>query len=607
MRQEFPAWTCVTPDTQLIRRLISRAFALDSFCAPSLISRPQFWKDVYQGGRRYCSEALVNSLLGWSCKMLDVSSQLISQVSFGDAFLGEAKMLLAAEGTHVNIPSIQALGVLAWIEICQGNGEEACVLAQESVRSSIYLGLQNYPDPIDEDFRDARALAYCGGFTLMRMLRLLTGRLEPKTGPLFMRLELGSEDGGQDTPEVRVERGISLQMRFFSEVQFCAPVSRFTFEVTETVHTFLSYNLSGAMTAADLEEAYAKCIGYYTRFTKESVRDIPNTPDLLFAHIWYQYCLLSLLRPFVRSNASLAGGGVPQLLHGATPTVVCQQSSEAVIFLTSTYQTRYSLKHPPPLLPHVVFAATLYQLSLLISPHCVYSDPSAFVGTPSQPPSRPNLESPRYSLSMSRPHHLIAEQQQERPPPLSPTLTMQAQREARRRASGMSSTSLCLSVGSEHAQPSLSRFASSTTSDMGEGSSSEASFDILPAFTSAPIDLVTVSSLQLASMAAQHAGAASAVRMLHSLGSVENLAGSNIDLAMWARSLPFQLDGFMAATLWTALGGERDPIDSSEGVVGLGISGQPQVPDFIGTDESYQRVEVPPLGDGVRPRTPVCG
>lgn len=72
-------------------------------------------------------------------------------------------------------------------------------------------------------------------------------------------------------------------MRFFSEVQFCPPIARFTFEVTETVHTFLSYNLSKAMTASDLEDAYSKCIGCYTIFTKHSVRDIANTPELLFA------------------------------------------------------------------------------------------------------------------------------------------------------------------------------------------------------------------------------------------------------------------------------------------------------------------------------------
>jgi len=125
-------------------------------------------KDIHEGGRQYCSEALANALLGWSCKMLDASSQLISQVSFGDAFLGEAKMLLSGEQSLANIPSIQALGVLAWTEMGQGNGEEAYNLAQESVRSSIQLVLQTFPNQQDEEFRNAQALTYCGAFTLIR-------------------------------------------------------------------------------------------------------------------------------------------------------------------------------------------------------------------------------------------------------------------------------------------------------------------------------------------------------------------------------------------------------------------------------------------------------
>jgi hypothetical protein len=72
-------------------------------------------------------------------------------------------------------------------------------------------------------------------------------------------------------------------MRFFSELNFCPPVARFVFEVTETAHTFLSYNFSKAMTATDLEEAYGKCLSHRTRFAEQSSPNIASTPDLLFA------------------------------------------------------------------------------------------------------------------------------------------------------------------------------------------------------------------------------------------------------------------------------------------------------------------------------------
>lgn len=77
--------------------------------------------------------------------------------------------------------------------------------------------------------------------------------------------------------------GIALQMRFFGELSFCLPVAKFVFEVTEAVDTFCSYNYSKAMTAEDLEGAYRKCVGCYSRFTETFGPDTGSTPDVLFA------------------------------------------------------------------------------------------------------------------------------------------------------------------------------------------------------------------------------------------------------------------------------------------------------------------------------------
>jgi hypothetical protein len=115
---------------------------------------------------------------------------------------------------------------------------------------------------------------------------------------------------------------------------------------------------------------------------------------------------------------------------------------------------------------------------------------------------------------------------------------------------------------------------SRAASDKGEGSSSsDTGVDILPAFTSAPADLVTVGSLQLVSMGAQHIGAARAARAIRSVGSVDELAGSGIDLSVWARSLALQVDEFMVSTVWAGLGLEKGPVESPEGLVGLGVLG----------------------------------
>lgn len=80
----------------LRQRLVARFFA-GSFSSLSLISQSQFLEDFREGNHRYCSESLVNAILGKACKLFNATSQLISRVNFGDAFLGEAKRLLVAE------------------------------------------------------------------------------------------------------------------------------------------------------------------------------------------------------------------------------------------------------------------------------------------------------------------------------------------------------------------------------------------------------------------------------------------------------------------------------------------------------------------------------
>lgn len=162
-------WTRVTSDAGLVHRLFARFFA-SSLPHLSLISPRHFMLDFRDGNRRYCSEALVNAVLAMACRLATETSQLVSRVSFGDAFMGEAKGLLAQEEDNVNLPCIQALAILALAEMAQGNEEEAGELAHESVRACIrfVLQTQHRNNSVDADFRTVRAMAYCGGFSLLR-------------------------------------------------------------------------------------------------------------------------------------------------------------------------------------------------------------------------------------------------------------------------------------------------------------------------------------------------------------------------------------------------------------------------------------------------------
>jgi hypothetical protein len=166
------SWTTVTADLQLVQQLVAKFFSSPSSLLH--VSQAQFLQDFCDGNQRYCSAALINVILGRACRLLDCPAQLISQVSFGDAFMGEARRLLSAEPTHAAIPSIQALGLMALTEMGQGNDDEAWNLAQESVRSSILLALQAQSSPpLEGDDKAVWALSFCGGFTVMRYAAVL--------------------------------------------------------------------------------------------------------------------------------------------------------------------------------------------------------------------------------------------------------------------------------------------------------------------------------------------------------------------------------------------------------------------------------------------------
>ncbi|KAK3396938.1 putative C6-zinc finger TF, regulator of conidiation [Sordaria brevicollis] len=569
-------WTSITSDAPLIQRLLSKFFSAPCSLL-CFIQQSSFMKAFREGDPRYCSEALVNAILGKACKSYGTTSNIVSRMTFGDAFLGEAKRLLASEPNHVNLPSIQALAVLALAEISQGNDDEAWDLAWASVRAAIHFGRQTREQTyhVDQELVTVRALSYCGGFSLIHMLRLLTGRLDLTTGPFFMRLYQDSGETAEDEPKNRIERGLALHMQFLAELEHCPPLPRFVFTVTAAVHTFSSYLFSNAATADELEDAYGKCLDAHKHFKETFSLDIDTTPDLLFAQIWYHYCLLALLRPLVKSTASLRDSATttPTLRNDAKPSDICQQSSEAIIYLTSTYQTRFSLGNPPELLPHMLFAAVLYQLTLTLdSEHptpSVNDGSQEFIESPVlmststhasfsthkhsnnlvPPPSNPIPFTSQTSSSSSS-----------FPQPLSPVLKLEVGhghghgQVAHRRASSISLPSTFDSYGNR--RPSTSLASSSLTShdpSERESSVSDTQSDLLPLFTSEPADLVTIGSLQLASM--QHLGAIEATRLLRSLGTVQDLAGStNLDLATLAEALPFPMDDFNTSTLYTGLG-----------------------------------------------------
>lgn len=257
--------------------------------------------------------------------------------------------------------------------------------------------------------------------------------------------------------------------------------------------------------------------------------------------IWYQFCLLSLLQPFVTGSASLVDG-LPHSLSGdATPGAVCRQASEAIVTLTSIYQTRHCLTYLPPLLPYMVFAAALHQLSLVNGPACPAEE---------QQQQEERVESP-YALSPRSGLDSTDSQRETRssppisgrprrtrgptagaPEPASHASASQTQKIAAERPSSLATASTCLPHDSQARWPRVCSFLSSATSDRDELCSSDTASDMLPSFTSRPTDLVTIGSLQLASMGLQHPGAAEAANLLRGVVSASGAQGPKLNEAL---------------------------------------------------------------------------
>ncbi len=275
-------------------------------------------------------------------------------------------------------------------------------------------------------------------------------------------------------------------------------------------------------------------------------------PGLTASRIWYNFCLLSLLQPFVTRSVSVVDGLPPSLTGDTTPQTVCRQASEAIISLTSTYQARYSLAYLPPLLPYMVFAAVLHQASLTAPPLYQACQQEQLVESPEPLPPEP-MYGPSSSLlasKLSNPSAVFYFATTKLGAPVSEPSSLpparQASRSAQRKNSVLSTSSTCFSNDDQVRRPSVCSFVSSATSEVAGSPSpvsSDAKSDTLPTFTLQPGDLVAVGLLQLASMGAQHPGAAEAAHLLRTVGSSEDMTKLHPPSSQFSGPKPISRDG----------------------------------------------------------------
>ncbi|KAH8901993.1 hypothetical protein BR93DRAFT_991763 [Coniochaeta sp. PMI_546] len=354
--QSLHPWTGVIQDVELLHRLVHHYF---DHCFPdfSFVCKERFLGDLDKETGVYCSATLLNAILGLASQSYDASSKGGLESCPSRHFLSQANELLRAHKARPGMTDIQATGILALAEANVGNDEAAYYLATDCARRAVLLKLEMDSEfaQTDDPFQlEALATTFCGAFSLIRIFRILTGRLSCQSGPLFMRLTSNNDVTATDTPAARVERGVALQQHFFSQLDRCPQLLRFINTVTEIAHTICSYHHDDGVTPADLVPAYDKCLQAWSSFSSWLPTRSETDRNVLFAQIWYNYILTVLFSTLIDSSIDLR--------NGITPEAVVIQASETIIFLTGVYQAQYGFLSVHPFLPHMVFAATLVQL-----------------------------------------------------------------------------------------------------------------------------------------------------------------------------------------------------------------------------------------------------
>ncbi|KAB5536119.1 hypothetical protein GE09DRAFT_341374 [Coniochaeta sp. 2T2.1] len=134
-------------------------------------------------------------------------------------------------------------------------------------------------------------------------------------------------------------------------------LSNFIFNQTEYVYTFLSrVGVSEHQnTIEQLMAVYQTCLESYEKITNFLKEQGDSFPCTLFAHIYFHFCLLALFRPFINYGIDVAG---------TSPRVVCAEAVQAILDVTQSYASLFTLRRTPCFVPYFMFAAGLTRIGL---------------------------------------------------------------------------------------------------------------------------------------------------------------------------------------------------------------------------------------------------
>ncbi|KZZ91529.1 Fungal transcriptional regulatory protein [Beauveria brongniartii RCEF 3172] len=128
------------------------------------------------------------------------------------------------------------------------------------------------------------------------------------------------------------------------------------FQLTEWVYTFIVANRRAPQSNQhEMMSIYTKCLGWYRDLFELIGRDGSRTPSLLFVHMYYHFCLLSVFRSLMNTEFATSE---------LRPHDVCAQAVQSILSLTQSYNDLFTLQRVSALIPYFVCASGLFSLAV---------------------------------------------------------------------------------------------------------------------------------------------------------------------------------------------------------------------------------------------------
>ncbi|KJZ69455.1 hypothetical protein HIM_11160 [Hirsutella minnesotensis 3608] len=361
-------WTRAGLTVASVRHLFGALLTWDYFPFCLMCKNP-FLRDFYNGSNHYCSSSLVNALIALAIRVVNETNKEAERPGPGwsgsEAFFAEAEAIIDSTESSTNLPDIQALGVLSLYHIYCGRETEAHELAEAFAAHIANFHLQEPLMGVEaEEYAKVLATSYCGAVSLIRMLRLTTSQVCNLSMNHILQDDLvlldqsscrneflyGGQCGSGATQDIALD-GSTSQLRNVE------PIPARLFQLTEWVYKYLSttHLPNGQLDSSEAIAVYAKCLDWYERLFPMLKMDGSDTPFVLFIHMYYQFCLICLLRPF--THLVVADSGI-------RPHDICLQAAESIIALSQSYSRIFTLRRVSALHPYFVCTAGLAGLAM---------------------------------------------------------------------------------------------------------------------------------------------------------------------------------------------------------------------------------------------------